>query len=438
MNQITRRRALSHLAAAAPVAFMAGGCAHWSSRPANRSLSRADDAFLDELQRASFLFFRECAHPQTGLVKDRDKAEGATDAKVSSIAATGFGLSAWCLAEQRGWASGEEARAYIRRTLQFIAQDLPHEHGFSFHFNDWATGERVWKCEVSSIDTAILLCGVLTCRAHFADAEIRALASRIYDRADFDWMRNGGETLTHGWKPESGFLHSRWNSYCELMMLYLLALGSNHHALGPESWHAWRRPVMNYAGLEFISDAHAPLFIHQYSHAWFDFKGQRDGYTDYFENSAKATLAHREFCAGLSAEFPHYSRSMWGISASDSAKGYVVWGGPPRLGPIDGTLVPCAVAGSLPFRPRECLDALRAMRDHYGKRVWKRYGFVDAFNPATGWVGPDVLGIDLGITLMMAENLRSGFFTRTFMRNPEMQRGMDRAGFRRPHSTHPN
>jgi hypothetical protein len=215
------------------------------------------------------------------------------------------------------------------------------------------------------------------------------------------------------------------------MMLYLLALGSNRHAISPEAWHAWKRPIYQYDGREFIHDRNAPLFIHQYSHAWFDFRGRRDRYADYFENSVKATHAHREFCASLAAEYPHYSRDLWGISASDSARGYVVWGGPPRFGPIDGTLVPCAVAGSLPFLTRECIDCLGVMRDRHGDKVWKRYGFVDAFNPATGWVGPDVIGIDLGITLMMAENARTGFFTRTFMRNPEAQRAMRLAGFNR-------
>ena len=430
-NALTRRHMLQQLLSAVSVLALGTACHTTSRSPASTVFTASEDAFLEELERACFLFFQECAHPITGMVKDRDKATGATHLRASSIAATGFGLSAWCLAEERGWVPRQEALDYVRKTLRYIARELPHEHGFYFHVLDWATGRRLWNSEVSSIDTAILLCGVLTCRAHFRDPEIRALASEIYDRADFDWLRNGGATLTHGWKPESGFLNSRWNSYCELMMLYLLALGSNTHTIPPQAWHAWKRPVLNYAGMEFIYDPNAPLFIHQYSHAWFDFRGQRDSYADYFENSAKATRAHREFCASLSSEFPHYSRDLWGISASDSAKGYVVWGGPPRFGPIDGTLVPCAVAGSLPFQPRECIDCLQLMRARYGDKIWKRYGFVDAFNPATDWVGPDVIGIDLGITLMMAENARTGFFNRTFMQNSEVRQGMARAGFRR-------
>jgi hypothetical protein len=419
---------LLQLALGAPLVL--SGCRSLAGAQNQQVFTPGDEQFLDELERASFLFFRECAHPKTGLVKDRDKASGATSAQVASIAATGFGLSAWCLADQRGWVRHSEARDYVFKTLRFIAREFQHERGFYFHFVDWATGARVWNCELSSIDTALLLCGLLTCRAHFDDAEIRALASEIYDRADFDWMRNGGATLTHGWKPASGFLTSRWDSYCELMMLYLLALGSKRHAISAEAWHAWKRPKLNYAGEEFIYDPRAPLFIHQYSHAWFDFRERHDAHANYFENSVKATRAHREFCASLRNEFPHYSREVWGISASDSVKGYVVWGGPPRFGPVDGTLVPCAVAGSLPFMPRECTDCLRLMRDRHGEKIWKRYGFVDAFNPATGWVASDVIGIDAGITLMMAENARTGFFNRTFMRNLDVRRAMQKAGFR--------
>lgn len=422
---LSRRRMLFGTAAS----FVAGGCSSLSNHDARNPFTAADEAFLEELERSSFLYFRECAHPRTGLVKDRDKATGATNARVASIAATGFGLSAWCVADERRWVSRGEAVHHVANTLRFIAREFQHERGFYFHFIEWRTGERVWNCELSSIDTAILLCGALTCRAHFDDPDIRALATEIYDRTDFNWMRNGGATLTHGWKPESGFLRSRWSSYCELMMLYLLAIGANRHSIPLESWHAWKRPRVNYAGEEFIYDPGAPLFIHQYSHAWFEFRGRRDAHADYFENSARATRAHREFCTSLGKEFPHYSRDLWGISASDSATGYVVWGGPPRIGPIDGTLVPCAVAGSLPFLPRECVATLRLMRNQFGDRIWKRYGFVDAFNPATNWVASDVIGIDLGITLLMAENARTGFFNRTFMRNPEARRAMRLAGF---------
>jgi hypothetical protein len=224
------------------------------------------------------------------------------------------------------------------------------------------------------------------------------------------------------------FLKSTWDAYCEHMLLYLLAIGAEQHTLPLASWRAWRRPWIEYGGLRFIS-VEAPLFIHQYSHAWFDFRHTRDSFTDYFENSVLATRAHRQFCLDLRKEFPNFSEELWGITASDSARGYVVWGGPPRHGPLDGTLVPCAPAGSLPFLPAECLHCLRTMRERFGGRGWSHYGFVDAFNPASGWYAPDVIGIDLGITLLMAENLRGGFVWRAFMSNPEARRGMELAGF---------
>lgn len=390
-------------------------------------LSCADDAFLEELERATFRFFEECAHPRTGLVKDRSRADGNDEREVASIAATGFGLTALCIADARGWLTREEARERTLAALRFLLNEMPHEHGFFFHFIHWGTGQRVWECEVSSIDTGLLLAGVLTCRAHFDDAEIRAAAIALYDRIDWRWLARG-ELLGHGWKPENGFLAATWDSYCEQMLLYLMAIGSRGRALGPESWHAWQRPIVRYRGYQFIG-VNAPLFVHQYSHAWFDFRGRRDRYANYFENSVAATRAHRQFCLDLRGEFPHYSEDLWGITASDSARGYAVWGGPPRQGAIDGTLVPCAAAGSLPFLPEECVRCLRAMRERFGERIWKRYGFVDAFNPATGWVNPDVIGIDLGITLLMAENFRTEFVWRTFMRNPEMGFAMRRVGF---------
>ena len=394
-------------------------------------LSATDDHFLEEIERTTFQYFRECSHPSTGLVKDRNHAAGQDDRIVASIAATGFGLTALCIAEKRAWLSHAEVREGVHTTLRFFAEQMPQERGFFYHFIDWRNGERHWNCELSSIDTALLLGGVLTCRAYFQrDKDIRGLATKICDRVDWSWMLNGGDMLAHGWMPEKGFLKNRWSKYCELMILYLLAIGANNHAIPPKCWDAWSRPTINYKGMEFISDG-APLFVHQYSHAWFDFRGRRDRYANYFENSIIATRAHRQFCIDLQKEFPNYNENLWGITASDSAKGYVAWGGPPRHSPIDGTLVPCAAGGSLPFLPRECIDCLHALRERFGSKVWTRYGFIDAYNPQTGWVADDVIGLDAGITLLMAENLRTGFVWRTFMDNPEARRGMQRAKFHR-------
>ena len=412
-------------AASGAVSLQLGG--NWFSP--SLSFSPQDDAFLEELERASFRLFWEHAHPQTGQVKDRVRAGENEIASVSSIAATGFGLSALCLADQRAWLKPGEGKERARTTLRFIARQMPHKHGSYYHFVDWRTGKRAWRCEVSSIDTAILLCGALTCRQYFSDAEIQDLAGEVYDRIDWQWLYRKGPYLSHGWTPEGGFLVSTWDTYSEHMMLYLLAIGANRQAIPAEAWNKWRRPRSSYAQLDYI-DTEAPLFIHQYAHAWVDFRNRRDEHADYFENSTLATRAHRLFCARLGNQFPHYTEELWGITASESPKGYVVWGGPPRMGPIDGSIVPCAAGGSLPFLPKESLQALRAARERYGKRVWGRYGFADAFNPATGWVARNHVAINTGITLMMAENARTGFFWETFMKNAEIATAMQRVGFR--------
>jgi hypothetical protein len=433
---ISRRAALSRIALTIP-AIHAGGLLTASGRgitngarhPAPIRFSRADHRFLDELERASLLFFLEATDRSTGLTKDRSAADAQDARDVASIAATGFALTALCIGDKRSYIAREEARERTRTALRFLWEGMPHEHGFFYHFVNMRTGERVWKCEISSIDTAILICGVLSCAGWFRDPEIRELANLIYERVNWPWLLDSENILRHGWKPESGFLKWRWEEYSEHMMLYLLALGSPTHPIPEESWHAWKRPVFEYEGLRYFNVA-APLFIHQYSHAWFDFQNKRDNHADYFRNSIIATQAHLKFCLNLQDRFPFYSEDLWGITASDSAKGYVAWGGPPEHGRIDGTVVPAAAAGSIPFLPRETLRTLKAMRDRYQHRIWKRYGFVDAFNPHTGWTNPDVIGIDVGISLLMAENARSRFVWDIFMRSACAPRGMQRAGFK--------
>jgi hypothetical protein len=399
-------------------------------------LSRADDSFLEDLSHRAFSYFWEQANPNTGLVFDRARADASAmdeaHRDVASIAATGFGLTALCIAAERHWVGERDARDRARATLRFFAERAANFHGWFYHWMDARTGERQWNSEVSSIDTALLLAGVLTARQAFRDhAELVRLATKIFERVDFQWMQNGHPAfLTHGWKPESGFLRSLWNDYSEETMLYLLAIGSQAHSITPRAWQVWRRDWISYAGYSYLAGAQ-PLFIHQYSQAWVDYRGRRESqppYVDYFDNSIKATRAHRAFCIDLSKEFPGYSEDIWGITASDSAGGYVAWGGPPRDPAIDGTVVPSAAGGSLMFTPDICLPALRAMRDKFGERVWGRYGFVDAFNPNTGWVDPDVIGINVGITLLSAENLRSGNVWRWFMRNAEVMRAMRLVG----------
>jgi hypothetical protein len=405
------------------------------------ALASADDAFLEDLSRRSFRYFAEQADPGTGLVRDRARAREDTppapgaDADVASIAATGFGLTGLCIAAQRGWLEPAEARARALAALRFLAERAPHERGWFYHWLDARTGQRRWQSEVSSIDTALLLAGVLSVRQCFReDVEIGRLARHLYERVDFPWMLAGDPgLLSMGWKPETGFLDSRWDGHYEQPLLVLLGIGSPTHPLAPASWLAWPRVWVEYAGYRYVAGA-APLFVHQYSQAWVDFRGRRDRGppgVDYFANSVAATRAHRRFCIGLARRFPGYSEDLWGITASDSARGYVAWGGPPAHPEIDGSVVPCAAAGSLMFTPDIALPALRHMRERFGKDVYARYGFADAFNPATGWIGPDVIGIDLGITLLSAENLRSESVWRWFMANEEMPRAMDRAGLLR-------
>jgi hypothetical protein len=396
--------------------------------PVTTPLSAQDDEFLEGLEHSNFLFFWEQGNPQTGLIKDRCNVRSKDTSLGASIASTGFGLTAICIGEKRGYVSHADARQRVFQSLWFLFRKLPTHRGFFYHFANINTGERMWDSEVSSVDTAILLCGILTCRQHFQDDAIEELAGAIFDRVDWTWLSEDTSLLSHGWTPELGFIPSRWDLYSELMMMYLLGMGSTSHPLSSDAWFAWKRTVFEYDGLRYVG-SFAPLFVHQYSQAWFDFRGKRDHFADYFQNSVIATDVHRRFCLELNEQFSDYSNALWGITASDSQKGYVAWGGPPAMGPIDGTIVPAATGGSLPFLPDATMRVLRTVHDHYGK-AWCRYGFIDAFNPLTDWYDTDVIGIDTGITMLMAENARTGFVWETFMKNPEARRGMENAGFK--------
>ena len=432
---LSRRKLLRRMAGAAALAPFAGMLSASGQIPAaaikpKQPFSREDDQLLDDMQRLNCCYFWEQASPETGLVKDRCNARkpSSDNSIVASIAATGFGLTALCIADLRGFISHSQARARVLATLKFLSEKLAHHRGFFYHFANINTGERVWDSEVSSVDTAILLCGILSCRTHFRDTDITLLAHSISNRVEWTWLSEDTLLLPHGWMPEVGFLPFRWDYYNEMMMMYLLGMGSPTYPLRPEAWDAWKRTTFEYDGLRYIG-SFAPLFVHQYSQAWFDFRGKRDRYTDYFQNSVTATEVHRRFCVELGRQFSDYSADLWGISASDSDHGYVVWGGPPGVGQIDGTVSPAAAGGSLPFLPQEAVRVLRTIRDRYPK-AWCGYGFVDALNPLKNWFDTDVVGIDVGISLVMAENARTGYIWKVFMQNPEAQRGMERAGFR--------
>jgi hypothetical protein len=403
--------------------------------PQGTAFYQVDEVLLEAMEKANFRYFWEQANPYTGIVRDRCNATTPDKSDLGSIAATGFGLTALCIGDERGYVAHQAARDRVLNAMRFLWK-MPNHRGFFYHWANVNSGERLWDSEVSSVDTAILLCGVLTCRQHFQHSEISDLAYEIFDRVDWTWLSEDTHILPHGWTPESGFLQFRWDNYSEMMMMYLLGLGSSSHPLPAETWTAWKRVTFEYDDIRYIG-SFAPLFVHQYSQAWFDFRNKRDQYADYFQNSIIATEVHRRFCMDLASQFPDYSESFWGITASDSARGYVAWGGPPATGPIDGTVVPCAAAGSLPFLPQPAVSVLETMKNRYGQRAWTQYGFVDAFNPLTNWYDSDVVGIDTGISMIMAENARTGYVWDTFMKNPETVRGMDRAGFKKYSPTKP-
>ena len=393
-------------------------------------LSKEDEAFLDNLERQGCLFFWEQGSPNTGQILDRARNDltGERDSRrMASIASTGFGLTALCIADRRGYLPHDQVLERVKTALHWHLNSMPELHGFFYHFTDIETGARYGGSELSSIDTSILVCGMLTAKAYFDDPQIRSMAQQIYERLDWPWLLNGGTTFSMGWQPDSGFLTARWEHYCELMMIYLLAIGSPTHPVAPSYWDHFTRPVIHYKGYSYIG-GNDPLFTHQYSHAWYDFRNRHDVYADYFANSVTATRAHKEFCLS----YPQwYNENYWGISSSDSVAGYTAWGGPPPQGDLDGSVVPCAAAGSLAFLPADCLAVLRAMRARWGKWAWGRCGFVDAFHPAANWYDPDVIGIDQGISVLMAENLRTGMVWDTFRKNEEYARAMDLVGLKK-------
>ena len=393
---------------------------------ADAKAERASDKLLDEIARRACRYFFEMADPVTGLVRDRATAQEPYAPSVSSVAATGFGLSALSIGAGRGYLDSNAAEARAITTLKFFCERAEQEHGFFYHFVDSDTGKRIWKSEASSVDTAWLLCGVLHASAFWKNTQIQKYAVELLNRADWEWMLNGSETLCHGWTPEKGFLQYRWDAYSEVLAMYLLAISSETHPISPFCWKAFARPMREYQGIFFI-DAGAPLFVHQYSHAWFDFREQQDQFADYFRNSVRATEAHRRLCLSYSREFPWYGPDMWGVTASDSANGYRAWCS--ATNPPDGTLVPCAAGGSLVFLPLMCGAVLQNMFDQYGDKVWTKYGFVDAFHPKEKWFSRYVLGIDQGVILLMTENYRSESVWESVMSTPQAKRAFAAAGF---------
>jgi hypothetical protein len=416
---------------------------HFSKPTPSSTLSAIDNDLIDDISRRSFRYFWDQTNPDTGLTLDRAMTGGEPEDRenhkgVASIAATGFGLTALCIAADHRWISQESARQRTLTTLRFFAREAPHEHGWFYHFLDAASGERRWRSEVSSIDTALLLAGVLTARQYFhSDLEIYSLATAIYYRVDFPWMMDGSQTyFSHGWTPEKGFIRYRWDTYSEHMILYVLGIGSLTHPISSDAWSAWKLPPVDAGSYKYVGGG--PLFIHQYSQAWIDLRDRGPAApvldffaprVNYFANSVAATRAQQEiFSKKLSRLFPGYSANVWGVTASDSTNGYTDWGQSLTDPRIDGTVVPSAVAGSLMFASDICIPSLRTMLQEYGKKIYGRYGFADAFNPTTGWVSRYVIGIDVGITLLSAENLRTENVWQWFMGNEEPDRALDQVG----------
>jgi hypothetical protein len=337
----------------------------------------SDDPLLNDLAHRCFQYFWEQSDPNTGITCDRAHADGseyALDARYDgSTGATGFALTALCIGAQRGWISHREAVDRVKATLHsFASGPVDNEHGWFYHFIDVRNGERYRNSEVSTSDSTWLIAGALTARQFFhEEAEVAQLATDIYDRVDYGWMLNGDPLLlAHGWRPKTGFIHYRYAKYCQLACMYLLGIGSRTHALSPEAWYAWDRDPFEYD--EFQYYGRTLLWTYQYPFAWWDFRKRRDSRglrVDWFANSATATRAHRAFCMDLAREFPGYSPDIWGITSSASPHGYKAWGGPPRTRNLDGSVVPCAAAGSLMVTPDICVPALRAMKDRFGERI---------------------------------------------------------------------
>lgn len=401
------------------------------------------DALLDTLQHAAFRFFWEQANPANGLVKDRD-APGAP----CSIASLGFGLSAIAIGIDHGWITRAEGRQRVLTTLNTLyngpqgtaTTGVIGYQGFFYHFLDMNTATRAGDTELSSIDTSLLLGGVLDVRQYFDgpdpdEALIRARADSIYFRVNWNFMRNFNPWVLMGWMPGGqGFsTFPPWIGYNEAMILYILALGSPSRPVPENNWSSWTSGYdwETHYGYTFVR--FEPLFGHQYSHCWVDFRGIRDPYMvgrgiDYFENSRRATLAQRAYCIANPGFFLGYGDSLWGITAGDGPDGYEARGAPPAFND-DGTITPTAAIASLPFAPEVVIPFIRNAWNTLRPFYWGPYGWVDGWNFTRGWVATDVIGIDQGPILLMIENYRTGRVWNRMMANPHIQTGLARAGF---------
>jgi hypothetical protein len=419
------------------------------------------DAELEALQRDSFRYFLHETNPRNGLVVDKTAADWP-----ASIAATGLALAGYPVAVERGFITRSAALATVLATLRFVwtsphgpEPDATGYHGFYYHFLDLQTGRRAWQCELSTVDTTILLAGALTTAAYFSgdtaeEREVRSLADALYRRADWTWAQNGGLTVTHGWKPESGFLPYRWEGYDEALVLYILGLGSPTHPLPQASYAAWTSTYEWRSTYGYDHLYAGPLFTHQISHVWIDFRGIQDAFMrakgiDYFENTRRATFVQQRYAMDNPLGFAGYGEHCWGLTASDGPGparlvvdgvereffGYLARGVPD--GPDDGTIGPWAVVASLPFAPEIVLPATDYLVHDVDLKTGNAYGFKATFNPTypagpgnpNGWVSPWHYGINQGPINPMIENHRTGLVWRLMRDCPYIVTGLRRAGF---------
>ena len=418
------------------------------------------EEILEDVQRESFAYFMHEANPKNGLVADCTRPGSP-----ASIAAVGLALSSYPVGVEKGFITRFAGRKRTLATLRFFrdsvqstAPDATGYKGFYYHFLEMKTGRRAWKCELSTIDTAFLIAGMLTAAAYFSadqrdEREIRQVADELYRRVDWQWAQNGKPTVTHGWKPGRGFLKYRWQGYDEALFLYLLGLGSPTHPLPTESFDQW---AVTYKwcriyGQKFLYSG--PLFTHQISHLWIDFRKIRDAYmrrkrSDYFENSRRATHVQHRYACENPGKFIGYSSHCWGITASDGPGparrtingkrrtffGYKARGVPD--GPDDGSVSPWVVAASLPFAPELVLPALKYF-EHVKLRESTPYGFRATFNstftdradPSRSWVSPYSYGLNQGPIVLMIENYRSEMLWTLMKKCPYLITGLRRAGF---------
>ena len=418
----------------------------------------SENETLKQLQQDTFGYFLYETNPRNGLVPDNTREDSP-----ASMTAIGLGLASYPVAVERGYITRAEAAARVLTTLRFFSNspqgtepDATGYKGFYYHFLDMETGKRALNCELSTIDSTYFLAGALAAATYFnqntpTEDAIRTAADALYRRVDWQWAMNGGPTVSHGWRPEEGFLKYRWEGYSEAILLYVLGLASPTYPLAPESYQAWTQTYgwENIYGYEHVSAG--PLFIHQLSHVWIDFRGIQDEYMrqrgiDYFENSRRATYVQREYAIRNPQGFKGYNENAWGVTASDGpGQGshivdgverqffdYLARGAP--YGPDDGTLAPWAVVASLPFAPEIVLPALDYINQTYPE-LTSKYGFKCSFNPTfpsdagKGWISKGYYGLDQGPIILMIDNYLSGFFWQLMQGCPYVVNGLRRAGF---------